>query len=604
MYKDIKLLDNVTISKIAAGEIIERPSSVVKELVENSIDANSSNIIIQINNGGKDYIRVTDNGLGIKEDQIDLAFLRHSTSKISSIDDLENIYSLGFRGEALASICMVSKVETLTRTTDNIKGIRVLLEEGKIVNKDWIGCPVGTSMIVKDLFYNLPVRQKFLKKDTVEGNLISDIVYKLALAKPEISFKYIKDNRIILKTPGNSDISSNLYSVLGKEFIDNLKYLSYDDEHLKIEGFLSKNNFYRGNRKHQYIFVNGRWVKNDGITKIIEKCYKSLIPINKYPVFLLYIKINPKMIDVNIHPTKEEIKFTNENELNELIRKITRINLNEIITIPKIEISQIGLEKDTMNFLDSNLKIIEEDNTDNNIKNIDFIDNRNLMNKNSFIEESDYNSNIETKNYVVRESSIDISTAILNSNIIGVLFKTYIILEDRSQDKFYILDQHAAHERIMYERYKNEFENEEVVIQKLLTPLIIELTVSEMDIITEQMPLFKRLGFDIEEFGINTIALRGVPLIFGKPNMDKLFFDILDNIKEDIKTSYDLNMDKIAKLACTNAIKGGDKLFNIEIKELFNQLLKTKNPYTCPHGRPIIIKMDRRELEKEFSRIM
>lgn len=604
MYNDIKLLDTVTISKIAAGEIIERPSSVVKELVENSIDANSSNIIIQINNGGKDYIRVTDNGFGIKDDQIDLAFLRHSTSKISSIDDLENIYSLGFRGEALASICMVSKVETLTRTADNIKGIRVLLEEGEIVNKDWIGCPVGTSMIIKDLFYNLPVRQKFLKQYTVEGNLISDVVYKLALAKPEISFKYIKDNRIILKTPGNSDISSNLYSVLGKEFINNLKYLSYDDEHLKIEGFLSKNNFYRGNRKHQYIFVNGRWVKNDGITKAIEECYKSLIPINKYPVFLLYIKINPKMIDVNIHPTKEEIKFTNENELNELIRKITRRNLNEIITIPKIEINQIGLEKDSINFLDDNIKMEEENNTVNNIKNNDFTDYSKIMNKSSDIEESDYNSDVETHDYLIREGSINISSVINNSKIIGVLFNTYIILEDGNQEEFYLLDQHAAHERIMYEKYKNEFETEEVIIQNLLTPLVIELTVSEMDIVIEQMSLFKRLGFDIEEFGINTIALRGVPLIFGKPNMEKLFFDVLDNIKEDIKTSYDLNTDRIAKIACSNAIKGGDKISIIEINELFNQLLKAKNPYTCPHGRPIIIKMDRRELEKEFNRIM
>ncbi|WP_097677452.1 DNA mismatch repair endonuclease MutL [Anaerosalibacter sp. Marseille-P3206] len=611
MNNDIKLLDNITISKIAAGEIIERPFSVVKELIENSIDANSNNIIIQIANGGKDYIRVTDNGVGIKEEQIDLAFLRHSTSKISNIDDLENIYSLGFRGEALASICMVSKVETLTRTSDSIKGIRVLLEEGKIVNKDWIGCPTGTSMIVKDLFYNIPVRQKFLKKDTVEGNLISDVVYKLALGNPEISFKYIKDNKITLKTPGNGNISSNIYSVLGKDFIDNLKYFSYNDKSIEIEGFLSKNNFHRGNRKHQYIFVNGRCVKNDEITKTIEGCYKSLIPINKYPVFILYIKIDPKMIDVNIHPTKEEIKFTNQDELNNLFNKITKNNLNEIVTIPKIEVTQIGSEKESMNFLDELIFDNKLDKVDNkiDISNETIIDknyknHKDIFNECNSIEESINTYNPKVEDYSLREKSINISNAITNSNIVGVLFRTYIILEDRNQDEFYILDQHAAHERIMYEKYKDEFENEEVVIQKLLTPLIIDLTSSEMDVVVEHKPLFISLGFDIEEFGINTIALRGVPLVFGKPNMEKLFFDVLDNIKDDIKSNYDLNTDKIAKIACSNAIKGGDKISNIEIKELLNQLLEVKNPYTCPHGRPVIIKMNRRELEKEFSRIM
>jgi len=611
MNNDIKLLDSITISKIAAGEIIERPSSVVKELIENSIDANSNNIIIQINNGGKDYIRVTDNGIGIKEEQIDLAFLRHSTSKISSIDDLENIYSLGFRGEALASICMVSKVETLTKTSDSIKGIRVLLEEGEIVDKDWIGCPMGTSMIVKDLFYNIPVRQKFLKKDTIEANLVSDVVYKLALGNPDISFKYIKDNKITLKTPGNDDIRSNIYSVLGKVFIDNLKYFSYNDKIIEIEGFLSKNNFHRGNRKHQYIFVNGRCVKNEDITKAIEGCYKSLIPINKYPVFILYIKIDPKMIDVNIHPTKEEIKFTNQDQLNNLLSNITKNNLNEIVTIPKIEVTQIGLEKESINFLD---KLIIDNKFDKEDKKIDisneatinreFKNHRDTFSNHNIVEESNNTYNSKVEEHFEKEKSINISNAITNSNIVGVLFKTYIILEGRNQDEFYILDQHAAHERIMYEKYKNEFENEEVVIQKLLTPLIIDLTGSEMDIVVENKSMFTSLGFDIEAFGINTIALRGVPLVFGKPNMEKLFFDVLDNIKEGIKSNYDLNTDKIAKIACSNAIKGGDKISNIEIKELLNQLLKAKNPYTCPHGRPVIIKMSRRDLEKEFSRIM
>ena len=604
MRNNIKLLDDITISKIAAGEIIERPASVVKELIENSIDAESSNIIIQINNGGKDYIRVTDNGVGIKEEQIELAFLRHSTSKISCIDDLSNIYSLGFRGEALASIGMVSKVETLTRTEDSVKGIRFLLEEGKIVDKEWIGCPIGTSMIIKDLFYNMPVRQKFLKKETVEANHVSEIVYKLALGNPDISFKYIKDNKIMLKTPGNKDISSNIYSILGKDFIDNLQHINYHDENMIIKGFLSKNNFFRGNRKHQYIFINSRCVKNDEITKAIEECYKSLIPINKHPVFVLYIDIDPKKIDVNIHPTKEEIEFTNQDELNNIVRKITIGNLKEVVTIPKIEITQIVPEEGSINFLDELEFEDEIDIGDVAVVDNDYKNNADIFKKNSFIEESNEDYNLKEKEYFESIETVNISNILTNTNIIGTLFSTYIILEDIYNDEFYILDQHAAHERVMYEKYKTEYQNENVVTQRLIAPVIINLTSSEMDIVVEHMHIFKRLGFEIEEFGINTVALRGVPLVFGKPNIKNLFFDVLDNIKKDIISNYDINLDKIAKIACSNAIKGGDTISNIEIRELLKQLSKAENPYTCPHGRPVIIKMSRRELEKRFSRIV
>lgn len=603
MSSKIKLLDEMTINKIAAGEIIEKPASVVKELVENSIDAKSNHIIIEVKNGGKDYIRVTDNGEGIKYDQVELAFLRHSTSKITNIEDLNNIYSLGFRGEALASIGMVSKVELLTRTVDSLKGVKVLLREGIVENKELVGCPIGTSMIIKDLFYNVPVRQKFLKSNIVEGNLISDVVYKLALGNPSVSFKYIKDNKTILKTPGSGELYSNIYSILGKDFIDNLEYFTYTNPNITIKGFLSNNTFHRGNRKHQYIYVNNRWVKNEEITKTIESCYKTLIPINKYPVFIIYIDIKPSIIDINIHPTKEEIKFANQDKINNIIKKITYNKINKIVTIPNIETTRI--EDEQIVFLDSpnlktDIKILDDS---KEYKNDDEINVPNIVYE-KIIDESNTSYNVYKNSTNSTDEHLKISDVINDVNYVGILFNTYIILENRKLNEFYIIDQHAAHERIMYEKFMEEYMNEMVVIQRLFTPYIIELSGSEMDIVINNIELFKKLGFEIEEFGINTIMIRGVPLVFGKPSLKELFLNILDNIRDDLSSNYDINIDKIAKLACSQAIKGGDIISQVEVKELLNQLQKAQNPYTCPHGRPVIIKMTKRELEKEFKRVM
>lgn len=603
MSDKIKILDEETITKIAAGEIIERPASVVKELVENSIDASSQNIIVEIKGGGKDYIRVTDDGTGIDENQVELAFIRHSTSKISNIDDLNNIYSLGFRGEALASISMVSKVETITRTRNSTKGIRVFIDNGKIVDKQVIGCPIGTSMILRELFYNVPVRRKFLKQETAEANYVSDILYKLALGNPNISFKYIKDDKLILKTPGTNDIVSNIYSILGKEFIDNLLELNYKDSNLKIKGYISKNSFYRGNRRHQYIFVNKRWVKNYEITKTIEDCYKSMIPINKFPIFILFIDIDPSNIDVNIHPTKEEVKFVDQFRINELINILVRENIDKVVTIPKVEIIQLKMPNvQPINFLDKNYL---EDDTDKFSNVNDEFKEMKIMSREESNQEYLAVQNDLCKNDLYEcDSNLKLTQILNDVKIVGVLFNTYIILENTSNDNFYILDQHAAHERIMYEQYKKEYEDEKVVTQKLILPEVIDLTNDERELVKENKDLFYRLGFEIEEFGINSLAIRGVPLIFGVPKPKELFFDILDNIKSNIKSSYDVKLEKIMKIACTNAIKGGDRIANIEIEELLAQLVKTENPYTCPHGRPTIIDISRQELEKRFKRII
>ena len=341
----IKVLDDLTIQKIAAGEVIERPSSVVKELIENALDANSTNITIETREGGKKYIRITDDGDGIYENDLINAFKPHSTSKLAKIDDLYNINSFGFRGEALASISSVAKVEVLTKTEKNVSGIQAFVEESKIIKQLPVGCPKGTTMIVRDLFYNLPVRRKFLKSNTVEGNYITDIVYKLALGNCGVSFKYIKDNQVVLNTSKNNNLRDNIYILLGKKFIDGLMEIQFENEDFKIYGYISNNQFYRGNRSHQYLYVNNRYVKNVGLTNIIETKYKSLIPINRFPIFVLFVYIDPSLIDVNIHPTKEEVKFVNEEEFNTKLEYIIDKTLKDNLAVPKATFTKEPIEK-------------------------------------------------------------------------------------------------------------------------------------------------------------------------------------------------------------------------------------------------------------------
>lgn len=606
----IKILDELTIQKIAAGEIIERPASIVKELIENSLDANSSNITIEINNGGKSYIRVTDDGDGILEDDLSIAFKRHSTSKLTNANDLYRIMSFGFRGEALASISTVAKVEVLTKTYGSSKGIQAFVEEGKIINKNPVGCPKGTTMIVKDLFYNVPVREKFLKSDIIEANNISDIIYKLALGNTGISFKYIKDNKVILKTSQNNDLISNIYALLGKDFSDNLIEINYKNSKFKIYGYISNNTFYRSNRSHQYLYVNNRYIKNDHISTTIENRYKSIIPINRFPIYILFIDIAPSFVDVNIHPTKQQIKFINQKQIDNVLEHIIDKTLKNTLSIPdtllkqekkesKIEEIPLLYEKD---FWENESKI-EKINTNrvyelnNPRKDIDSI----VESKLSYYEDNKDEKYIYEEN---KQYNNKLASTLERIKPIGILFSTYILAEDTKLDKLLIIDQHAAHERVMYEKYLNEYKNEKVLIQNLLTPEIIELTNTETNIVLNNIEFLTKLGFIVEEFGTNSIIIRGVPILFGKPQVKELFLQLLDTIKLDIKSSYEVKLDKIAKIACTSAIKSGDKIKNIEIQSLFRQLSKTENPYTCPHGRPTIIEISKDDIEKEFKRIM
>lgn len=632
----IKVLDSLTIRKIAAGEVIENPSSIVKELVENSIDAHSENIVIEIANGGKTYIRITDDGEGISKEDLEVAFERHSTSKLNSIEDIYNILSLGFRGEALASISSVAKMEVLTKTINAQAGTHALVEEGKIISMDSAGCPKGTTMIVKDLFYNLPVRRKFLKSDVSESNQINDIINKLALGNKEVSFKFIRDNKTILQTNGTNNLLDTIYTILGRDFAKNLIPINYKDNYIKINGFISNNNLYRGNRGHQYLYMNGRNIVNSGISKTIENRYRSLIPLNRFPAFVLNIELDPGEVDVNIHPTKQEIKFRDNNRVLGTISNVVEEKLLCSLNIPKIEIKkeEIKPSKEELPKLfdlnnKSEVNSISEDLIIRDFTYEDFIPMENnansLLSNKKNLEEDGINmlsykdkdddviekvASVKGKDNVVEyEKKEDLKEQklqdyLLDINPIGRVFNTYIIAESKAEDKLFFIDQHAAHERIMYEKYREEYENEEINTQQLIFPEIIELTNSEMNKFKDNMDIFINLGFELEEFGANSIALRGVPLIFGTPKSKDLFLDILDNLDSNIKSSYDMRIEKIMKIACTNAIKSGDQISNMEIMALFKDLQKCKNPFTCPHGRPTIVEMTKKDIEKEFLRIL
>ena len=605
----IRVLDNLTIQKIAAGEVIERPASIVKELVENSIDAGGDQIIVEISDAGRDFIRVTDNGEGMDEDDLRLAFARHTTSKLHSVEDLGRILTMGFRGEALSSICAVSKIEVLTRRNDMDAGLMGYVEDGVLKSISPTGSPMGTTMIIRKLFYNLPVRKRFMKSKTWEENAITETVTRLAVGNPGISIKYIKDNKVVFNTTGTGDIKNTVFQLLGKDLASGLKNLSINTEDFSIQGYVSDNTLYRSNRHHQYLYVNGRYVVDYRLSRIIEKSYQTLIPSNRFPVFVLFVNIDPSDVDVNIHPTKQEIKFTNDSNIYQKLEAAIRNNIYVIMRVPKA-----NLESKVKNNLEEYPSIwdIEKDGTldkvennryndDPDEKSIVFVD---------YSQEEDWSPNDLTKekkeSYSSHgiEGSIDKTMVSFKSlRILGTAFRTYVFAENVVNSTLYIIDQHAAHERIMYEKLLNEFKNETVHVQQLLQPLVLDLGQTEYTIAMENLDHFESLGFLVEPFGDRSMILRGVPFVFGAPDSRSLFLDILDQLEESKPSSYETKLERIMKLACTSAIKAGDSVAEIEAKALLNQLEECENPYTCPHGRPTVIEMTRKELEKMFLRI-
>lgn len=675
MTKIINILDDLTINKIAAGEVVERPSSVTKELIENSIDASSTQIVIDIVDGGKKQIRITDNGEGIPSSEVDKSFLRHATSKIKKIDDLYDLYSLGFRGEALASIASVSRLEMITKTKDEPLGTKVVLEGGKEVLKEPVGTKNGTTIIIKDLFFNTPVRQKFLKSTHAETINISDLINKLAIGNTNVQFKYINNGKLMLNTPGDNKLISVIRSIYGKEIVENLIEINEEGSFCNINGYIGNNNIYRSNKNLQHIYINNRYVRSKIILDAINEAYKSIIPINKQGVCFLNIDINPAKIDVNIHPTKMEIKFENDKDLYIEIRDLLKKKLLNTALIGKYENYddkfKVNESKETYlqekeAYLQTFNNLNKENEEDKNLNKAtpknDFSELNSFMSlsealsKNNKVEENKANkekvkdntitsNNIEKeiklqsienkKNEFFIDGVVDVSKSFsfdeLNSlnekndkkaelnqiseeniksenrfsitdfRVVGSILNTYIVLE--KNEAMYLLDQHAAHEKVLYEEYMKKFKNHKIDMQMLLDPIVMEFSNVDMMKIENNMDLFLNFGFEIELFGNNHIMVRGVPTIFGTPESEKFILQIIDNM-EDLSSSYDLKGDKFASMACRAAIKANDKIHIIEMKKLLLQMEKCENPFTCPHGRPTIVEISKKEIEKMFKRIM
>lgn len=621
----IRLLDESTISKIAAGEIIENPASIVKELVENSIDAGSDDILIELRGESTNYIKITDNGSGISEDDLEIAFLRHSTSKLEFIEDLEKIRTLGFRGEALASIANISKIKLMTKTEEDLAGNSLLIENGKIIKKNKIGMPKGTSFIINDVFYNTPVRKKFLRKDSTEISNIIDIVQKIALSNNNIKFTLIRDGKTILNTGSDKNPINRIFSILGSEIASSLNEGYFESENYKIRGFFSNNKLFRSNRDSQYIFVNGRFIRDINISRAVEKNYSSLIPLNRYPVFVLYIDIDPKLIDVNIHPKKNEIKISNENILTSLLSEVV-----EEVIFPNRSIREIEIEEkeENVNIFDifdeedseekvNNSNESNQIKSNNEVKSIWELENEFNVEDNSYPESLKEDSILysedkktkekdktlhEEKNFLFNKEVSHIDEDLLNTRIVGVLFKTYIILENQRDGKTFIVDQHAAHERVNYEKFRRMYLTSEISSQILIKPEIIELNQIEYDKIINYIDLFTKLGFKIDDFGDQSIVLREVPMIFGMPTYVNFIRDIIDSLDREISSNYEADLYKIMRKACKASVKAGDDLSNIEIESLIRDLKNCENPYTCPHGRPTIVEVSKHTISKLFLR--
>lgn len=608
--KRINILNNETANKIAAGEVVERPSSVVKELIENSIDAGAKNIIIEILEGGQKTIRVIDDGSGIHPDDIEKAFLPHATSKIQDIDDIFSISTLGFRGEALASIASVSQTMLRSRIEDLTLGKEICITGGIINSVNEIGMNRGTMIEVNDLFYNVPARLKFLKSSIREAALISDIVSRLSLANPYISFKLSNNEKKLIHTYGNGNLLDSIRSIYGKTICDNLIYFENHSDTASIHGYIGNSEISRGSRNNQSIFVNKRYIKSKLITAAMENAFKSFLTVNKFPFFVAFLDIFPEFIDVNIHPTKAEIKFRDERDIFKLVfdgvHGAIRRDLKDNFDIP-VENEYIeSIKYENISYLE-NTKVEDEDNKiavelPIDLKNSSF--DTVQSDKDTVIKDSasDFEFKGQNTGSISTHYRVDHTPKIPQLDIIGQFNKTYILAQNSGE--LYIIDQHAAHEKILFEKFRNDIINKDIVIQGLLTPVVLELNSEDFIYYIENKEVFQNTGFVIDDFGNNTITIREVPYILGKLDVKNLFLSIIDNLKSmGSGKTIDVKYDSIAKLACKSAIKANHSLSELEIKELIDQLRISEDPFNCPHGRPTIIKIGLNELEKRFKRI-
>ena len=649
----IQVLDQETINKIAAGEVIERPSSVVKELVENAIDAGATAVTIEIKDGGISFIRITDNGSGISKDDIPMAFLRHSTSKIKSIEDLMNVSSLGFRGEALSSIAAVSQVELITKTADDFTGSRYVIEGGNEISLEEVGAPDGTTFIVRNLFYNTPVRRKFLKTAATEAGYVNALIEHLSLSHPDISFRFINNNQNKLHTSGNMNLKDIIYGVYGRDITSNLMEISGKTQDVEITGFIGKPVICRGNRGYENYYINGRYIKSSIITKAIEEAYKGYIMPHNYPFTAIHFKINPSIMDVNVHPTKMELRFSKNEFVYRFVLETVkeclanrelaaRVKLPDPVKQQQFTKSPENIKQTEKSYVQENTdskpyqaprieppresfynstessvkqKTVNENQTTGFIKNItDYTkmpptrlpEPFEIKRSDEMIKEDKKIYEAEKKQEAEQLSMFDTplmsGKAKADYRIIGQLFETYWLIE--YEDKFYMMDQHAAHETILYERFMNHLKVKDMDTQMIMPPVIIELNMQQEDAYKRNKQAFSRLGFEIEEFGGNAYKVNGLPAGLPNINLKQMLIDMIDGLTDDNSTDLDIITERVATMSCKAAVKGNNKLSFEEAKELIEELMQAENPYNCPHGRPTLIVMSKYEVERKFKRIL
>ena len=654
----IALLSQETIDKIAAGEVIERPSSVVKELVENAIDAGSSAVTVEIKEGGLSFIRISDNGCGLDREQIPLAFLRHSTSKIKSVEDLFTVTSLGFRGEALSSIAAVSQVELITKTNGDFTGSRYLIEGSKEVSLEEIGAPDGTTFIIRNLFYNTPARKKFLKSAQTEGTYIHELMQRMILSHPDVAFKFIMNNQVKLQSSGNGNIKDIIYHLYGRDITKALLPIAHESELFKVSGFIGKPMISRGNRGYELYFVNGRFIRSQILSKAIEDAFKPFLMQHQYPFTVLYFEIDSSLLDVNVHPTKMELRFSNQQELYREVQSILLAALVHRDIIPEVpvdtpkknemevpKIEKVMPEPFEQKRLEEIRKAVRKDSPyeikypvsrpmgtgsvssaaqEKLLDTIKSMPPEDMMEERIRKEPLPEQSKKETEKelakeaYVLREEetygakpegsyeqgSFLKEEEMAKQKIIGQLFDTYWLVE--YNDRLFIVDQHAAHEKVMYEKLKKQFEKKEFTSQAISPPIVITLSMREAEVLERFKEQFTKLGFEIEHFGGAEYSICGVPGNLYRLNTRDVLIDMLDELTDGIseRATADVILDKIASMSCKAAVKGSQRLSLPEMEQLMKDLMKLDNPYNCPHGRPTIIAMSKYEIEKKFKRIV
>ena len=645
---NIQVLDQITIDKIAAGEVIERPASIVKELVENAIDAGATAVTVEIKDGGISFIRITDNGCGIPREEVALAFLRHSTSKIRTVEDLTTVASLGFRGEALSSIAAIAQVELITKTKDALLGTRYVIEGGVEKKIEDAGAKDGSTFLIHNIFFNTPARRKFLKTAMTEASHVNELMIRLALSHPEVSFEFIINNQSKLHTPGNGKLKDVIYQLFGREVAMNLLEIDEAFAGIKITGYVGKPLISRGNRNYENYYINGRYVKSNIIAKAIEDAYKDFTMQHKYPFTVLHFVMDGNDLDVNVHPTKMELRFSRQQDVYNFVYQAIKNTLSEQELIPRVEVPEARMSEVKTPAVIQNVAKAEhvvttpvrpqmsEQSVKLQEKNLDYFMKKMQERVTSYHsqmsqaevkdvrevhrekEQADrireavnYNKPTVFEQPKMHEEQLDLfkekllsKESIIEHKIIGQVFDTYWLVEFNEQ--LYIIDQHAAHERVLYEKTLQGMKERDYTSQYLSPPIILNLSMQEEEVLKEHMDTFAGIGFEIEPFGEASYAVRAIPdNLFGIAKKE-LLIEMLDSLVEGIHSSVapDMIAERVASMSCKAAVKGNSRLSSAEVEVLIGELLQLDNPYHCPHGRPTIIAMTKRELEKKFKRIV